>query len=97
MAVAPGGEGGGTEKAPHNLQPPASCAGSMVALSEAPRYLHSEAEDCPPGPLAEGTREGRGNPRAVGRTETLTCGSLCRDASCSEKGCSGDWPFQTAC
>lgn len=35
MAVAPGGEGGGTEKAPHNLQPPASCAGSMVALSEA--------------------------------------------------------------
>lgn len=50
-------------------QPPASCAGSTVALDEAPRHLNSEVEECslhsplPPAvPLAEVTREGRGHP-----------------------------------
>lgn len=79
---------------PRGLQPP-ELAGGLSPPS-------SDAEDGPPAwrrPLGEG---GWAALRVVGRTgrsprETLTFGLLCRDASCCERGCSGDWLLRTAC
>lgn len=38
-----------------------------------------------------------GDPHWLRALGTLTSGSPCRDASCSEKGCQVGWPLQTAC
>jgi hypothetical protein len=77
---------------------------------ETPSYVSSE-ETAPTHHLCEATAEDnsakqrqlglrqQAAPRTV-RTrhlQTLTSGSLCRDASCSEKECSHHWPARTIC